>query len=687
MGEVWLANDVLLEKRVALKFLPGGLIRDQTGYDLFKQEAKKSTLVTHPHIVRVFDFHRAKDLAAISMEYVDGCTLLSLKDDRPGGVFDPHELQKWLGQLCEALEYAHEKVGLVHRDLKPANLMIDHNGDLKITDFGISGFSRPLTDRGNRHRHVSGTAVYMSPQQLMGAPCQPSDDIYALGATIYELLTGRPPFWEGDLVEQILKVKPPRMADRRQQFGIERYPIASHWEGVIGRCLAKLPTDRPPSAKDIAIRLVNPVAQPAPAPARPFVAAPEAEMTDSPIGGGGIWMFLLGNGRLLALGGLVLLVLVSAYWAGQWVHSTPKQRTGQATAAQHEPTAQPIAAPLPAGAAKTKPVAAIAPEPVPLPGQVLRCNASWAMSCGKGRLLLLDTEAANLCLWNEDQGSDLQRVELESVPSSHAYLPELAKVILGYADGRMTQVKLTGRRLGVEVGFAQAPVPPSALVAAGYHVIAVVNQDSSWAEHHLYDGGSGRPTDVGKMISCASSYIWSSKHKRLYFLTDHVSPRDLHFEEIGPASRFTKRGDSPYHDSAGMDWPVLLVGRGDAVLLGSGRLFNPVSLKLERTLPTRVRFVVEFGDSLYCVVGGENPWGAKEPETTKVVRLNAEYIRTASFEIAGSPVALGVGQDGPYVACVRDGKTRIVRLSPNLEPLHSVVAQKSPDSSVGARGD
>ena len=124
-------------------------------------------------------------------------------------------------QLCDALDYAHNRAKVIHRDLKPANLMVNQRGDLKVTDFGIA---RSLVDSASRltaEQGRSGTLVYMSPQQLNGELSTHLDDIYSLGATIYELLTSKPPFYSGNIDRQICERVAPSMTERRKEFDIE----------------------------------------------------------------------------------------------------------------------------------------------------------------------------------------------------------------------------------------------------------------------------------------------------------------------------------------------------------------------------------------------------------------------------------------------------------------------------------
>src|SRR5262249_3427167 len=124
----------------------------------------------------------------------DGFTLNHLRTQQPNGILHWHELAPLVRQLCEALAYAHrEKV--IHRDLKPANLMLTSSGVMKLADFGIAAQLSDSLTRITGHRPSSGTPAYMSPQQMRGGAPQITDDVYSLGAILYELLTGKPPFF------------------------------------------------------------------------------------------------------------------------------------------------------------------------------------------------------------------------------------------------------------------------------------------------------------------------------------------------------------------------------------------------------------------------------------------------------------------------------------------------------------
>ena len=257
MGIVWLARDGDLERDVALKFLPEMFVHDPAVLADLKRETRRSLELTHPHIVRIHDFVQDSDSACISMEYVDGDTLSGLRAAKPSKVFEAPELEVWLKQWCDAMDYAHRYARVVHCDLKPANLMVNSKGTLKITDFGIA---RSLSDSATRltvSRSHTGTLVYMSPQQLNGERPSHLDDIYSIGATLYELLTGKPPFYHGQIDRQIRERIPLPMALRRQELEVESaFVIPKIWEDTVAACLAKSPSQRPQSAGELAERLM-----------------------------------------------------------------------------------------------------------------------------------------------------------------------------------------------------------------------------------------------------------------------------------------------------------------------------------------------------------------------------------------------------------------------------------------------
>ncbi|CAN5900780.1 hypothetical protein BH11VER1_BH11VER1_11360 [soil metagenome] len=256
MGVVWMAKDERLNRDVALKFAPEVVRYDEVAVDELKEETLKGLNLAHPNIVKTYDFLLDEEHAAISMEFIDGDTLGSLRLQQPGKIFEPNQIAKWVIQLLDALEYAHNTGKVIHRDLKPANLMIDREGTLRVTDFGIA---RSISDAMNRAtfgvENSTGTLAYMSPQQADGNKPHVTDDIYALGSTLYELLTGKPPFYSGNIATQLRDEKVMSLSERRKEFGVSSEPLPQEWEQAVLACLEKVSIDRPVSASAVKQRL------------------------------------------------------------------------------------------------------------------------------------------------------------------------------------------------------------------------------------------------------------------------------------------------------------------------------------------------------------------------------------------------------------------------------------------------
>jgi hypothetical protein len=257
MGVVWLGVDTKLERAVALKFLPDVIGADPAALRELKDETRRGLELAHPNIVRIYDFVDDDEAAAISMEFVDGKSLSEQRLAKPHRVFSIDDISRWVGQMCDALDYAHLQKRIVHRDLKPANLMLNSESEIKITDFGIARSVSDTMSRVSRAQHgTSGTLLYMSPQQAMGDRPHPTDDIYALGATLYELLTGKPPFYSGDVSMQITTKTAPSLKTRRDELETGATDdIPKVWEDAIAACLEKEPAKRPQTAGEFARRL------------------------------------------------------------------------------------------------------------------------------------------------------------------------------------------------------------------------------------------------------------------------------------------------------------------------------------------------------------------------------------------------------------------------------------------------
>ncbi|WP_157930787.1 serine/threonine-protein kinase [Glycomyces xiaoerkulensis] len=195
MGEVWRAEDTVLERQVAVKALLPALLNEPGFAKRFAAEAKTVAALTHPCIVGVHDYGEAPlpsgdSTAYLVMEYVEGRSLYDLISQR--GRLDPSELMPIVGAVAEALGHAHDH-GVIHRDIKPGNILVrDRDGRAVLTDFGIarSGSSGDLTATGA----VMGTASYIAPEQAEGTGVLPASDMYSLGVVAYHGLTGQRPF-------------------------------------------------------------------------------------------------------------------------------------------------------------------------------------------------------------------------------------------------------------------------------------------------------------------------------------------------------------------------------------------------------------------------------------------------------------------------------------------------------------
>ncbi len=250
-SELWLARDVKNEKDVALKFLPKALLQDENLLEQIRQEVSRNGLLKHPHIVSAYELVADDNAAAIAMEFVDGWSLATMKVDKLGQCHSPEEIGPWVREICDALAYAHNEFGMVHGDLKPSNLLTSTREGIKVTDFGFAALIRTESSkRGIIKSGYSGIG-FLSPQQVMGEAPSKLDDIYSLGATIFDLLTGTPPFYKGEVIAQICSLQAPRMAQRLLELAFQSDPLPAVWEDVVASCLAKNPADRPQRVEDV----------------------------------------------------------------------------------------------------------------------------------------------------------------------------------------------------------------------------------------------------------------------------------------------------------------------------------------------------------------------------------------------------------------------------------------------------
>ena len=252
MGAVWLAYDTEQQVDVALKvFTDERAGTDAEGLNDLRREVEKTQCLQHPHIVRMGEFWKSEgEPPFISMEYVEGTDLHELKRSTSESILPWSRVRDYMLQLCDALNYAHSQ-RLAHRDIKPSNFLIDHEGKLKLTDFGISAsLANSALSVTAPSLMGSGTPQYMSPQQMDGNPPSVTDDIYSVGATFYDLLTSKPPFFQGELSYQIRHSDPVPISRRLQELGLQN-DIPDYIEAIVMACLQKDPGQRPQSMEII----------------------------------------------------------------------------------------------------------------------------------------------------------------------------------------------------------------------------------------------------------------------------------------------------------------------------------------------------------------------------------------------------------------------------------------------------
>ena len=262
MGEVYLAQDTELDRKVALKILPAELAAHHDRMRRFTQEAKAAAALNHPNIAHVYEIGERQGAYFIAMEFIDGVTLRAKIHKQQTEL---RKLLRYLQHAAEGLAKAHA-AGVVHRDLKPDNIMVTRDGHVKILDFGLAKLIEPpLAEGGNEdaataimQQHstpgvIMGTVGYMSPEQAQGKTKEidQRSDIFSFGCILYEAATGHKPFKGDSLIKSLHMVvyePPPSIADTN--------PLApAELQRIVRRCLAKDPEDRYQSIKEVAIEL------------------------------------------------------------------------------------------------------------------------------------------------------------------------------------------------------------------------------------------------------------------------------------------------------------------------------------------------------------------------------------------------------------------------------------------------
>lgn len=251
MGVVYLARDSHLDRDVAIKLLPPGILSTESARHHFHNEARALSKLNHPNIATVHDFDTQHGIDFLVMEYIPGKPLSAALAPGP---LPEAELLPLALQLVEGLIAAHD-CAIIHRDLKPANLILTPEGRLKILDFGLAKLrlaaAESVTQSAFESHAIAGTFPYMAPEQVLGADLDPRTDIYAAGLVLYEMATGQRPFAElpaGQLLDAILHrvPTPPRRLNPKLSFELER---------IILKCIEKSPVARYQSARELAVDL------------------------------------------------------------------------------------------------------------------------------------------------------------------------------------------------------------------------------------------------------------------------------------------------------------------------------------------------------------------------------------------------------------------------------------------------
>ena len=254
MGEspIWIAEDDVAEREVSLHFIPTEVGTDPDVCEALRTEVRRGRQLIHPNILRVHDLADEPTWSAVVMDSFEGQSLARLLQEKSRGFFEAEEVLPWLDSLLQTLSDAHG-IGLLHRDLNLHDLILTSDDRILISCFGIT---RVVTDALRRKgSKEDGLLVYTSPQLLGYSAPTVSDDIYSLGACLFELLTGHPIFEGQGIENKIRSERPPAVSECRQRLGRNGDLLFPNWEKVIAQCLAKNPTERPASILKIQERL------------------------------------------------------------------------------------------------------------------------------------------------------------------------------------------------------------------------------------------------------------------------------------------------------------------------------------------------------------------------------------------------------------------------------------------------
>jgi beta-lactam-binding protein with PASTA domain/tRNA A-37 threonylcarbamoyl transferase component Bud32 len=335
MAEVYLANDRLLGRQVALKVLSSRYANDEQFVERFRREASSAASLNHSNIVQIYDRGEAEGTYYIAMEYLEGRSLKEII--LRYAPLSPDLVVSIATQILEALRFAHRR-DIIHRDIKPQNIIVENDGRVNVTDFGIAraGNVSTMTEAGS----ILGTAHYLSPEQAQGQPVEAASDLYALGVVMYEMVTGKMPFDGDNPVSIAMKhvheqPVPPRNLNpdvpenleavilrALGKHPIERYLTAQAMLDDLQRVQEGLPVAAPAAFNEEATQVMSPAAAAAAASAASATQAtqirrrvpddaelPPAPYYDEPPRRQSVWPWILVIVLILALGGAAYAIL------------------------------------------------------------------------------------------------------------------------------------------------------------------------------------------------------------------------------------------------------------------------------------------------------------------------------------------------------------------------------------------
>lgn len=244
-GVIYRAQDKMLGRVIAIKMIGQTALPSDIAKKFFMREAQTAAALNHPGIVTIYDLGELDGLMYIAMELIEGESLAD-KLAAAKGIMPAFSVIPLIAQLCGALEYAHDK-GVIHRDVKLENVMVTTDGDVKLMDFGLA---KALQETPDKSLVITGTPLYMSPEQIMGGQADHRTDLYALGVMVFRLLTGQWPFFDGNILEMHREAPVPDPCEINPE-------LPAGFTAIMQKTMAKLPDDRYSSAGEVSAALLE----------------------------------------------------------------------------------------------------------------------------------------------------------------------------------------------------------------------------------------------------------------------------------------------------------------------------------------------------------------------------------------------------------------------------------------------